>query len=232
MQSPVGWLPAPALSAPGLQEPSHVFSLPGRERCSSHNKHIHWWRKDKEVLCPCTSEFHLRKSGKEGLRGGEGRSLGPVRNVTFCICMLPCFVIQSWFVLLLATLLMSLKILPINQFLFLSATDFCHLIHFLGYFTYFFHLVTHMRMSLCHITNRVFFLHIYKCITLWFGHLHFSQHKVKQKLECVIHWVRVPIQKGSAAALWWYENNAMDVICFCHCSVCYVAICLIKHKAT
>lgn len=80
MQIPVRWLVAPALSAPGLQELSHVSFVPGREQCSSRNKHIHWWRKDKEALCLCTSVFHLRKSGTEGLQGGAGRSLDPVGN--------------------------------------------------------------------------------------------------------------------------------------------------------
>lgn len=69
---------APPLSSPGLQELQHAFFLPAREQCSSHNKHIHWWRKDKEVLCLYTSLFHLRTSGTLGLQGGASRSLGPV----------------------------------------------------------------------------------------------------------------------------------------------------------
>ena len=80
MQIPVRWLVAPPLSAPGWRGSSHAFFSPGRERCPSRNKHIRWWRKDKEVLCLYTAEFHLRKSGTGCLQGGAGRSLGPVRQ--------------------------------------------------------------------------------------------------------------------------------------------------------
>lgn len=79
MPIPVGpHVVAPRPSSRGLQELQYAFFLPVRERCSSRNKHIHWWRKDKEVLCLYTSLFHLRTSGTLGLQGGASRSLGPV----------------------------------------------------------------------------------------------------------------------------------------------------------
>lgn len=76
-QGPAAAPAALCLSALGWAEPSRISFVQARGRCSSHNRHIHWQRKGKAALGPCTSEFHLRRSGTEDRQGGAGRNLGP-----------------------------------------------------------------------------------------------------------------------------------------------------------